>query len=109
MASLAGKDLARRCKAGTSHDKEAWAGRKRLSPLTSSRWAGRLTKASNDAYDLARRDQARALAGKQKAVDAIAAKLALPVHSQAEREALRAAEAERAKAEGRKPRELTFG
>ena len=110
MASLAGQDLARRCEAGTSHDKRAWADRKEgLTPESSSRWAGRLTKASNDAYNLARRNQARALADKQKAVDVIAAKLALPTHSQAEREALRAAEAERGKAEGRKPRKLTFG
>jgi hypothetical protein len=110
MASLAGKDLAGRCKAGTSHDKKVWANRKKgLTSKSSSRWAGRLTKASNDAYNLARRNQTRALADKQKAADVISAKLALPVHNQAEREALRAAEAERAKAEGRGPRKLTFG
>ncbi len=110
MAALAGRDLAARCKAGTSHDKTAWAARKQgLTAESSSRWAGRLTKVSNDAYNLARRNQVRVLADKQEAVEVIAAKLGLPVHSQAEREALKAAEAERAKAEGREPGKLDFG
>ncbi len=87
-----------------------WAVRKQaLTSKCSSRYAGWITKSSNDAYDLARRNQRRALADKEKAISVIEKKLALPVHTQGERKALIAAEAERAKSEKRKPRRLDFG
>ncbi|MHB8247099.1 MAG: PIN domain-containing protein, partial [Acidimicrobiales bacterium] len=82
---------------------------KALTRECSSRWAGRITKSSNDAYSLAVRNQSRALAGKEKAIEAVAKMLALSVHSRDAREALIAKEAERAKAENRRPRHLDFG
>lgn len=53
---LASADLKARCAAGTEHDSEAWAARKRaLTGRSSSRIAGTITKASHDQYALARR------------------------------------------------------
>lgn len=110
FAKLQGADLALRAAAGPDHDKDIWAERKRsLTKESSSRWAGRVTKKSNDAYATAMRNQRRALADKQKAIAVISEKLARPVHSQAQRKSLAQKEAGRAKAEGRKPRTLVFG
>ena len=107
---LQGKDLAARCRAGSRHDKTTWAARKQgLTSECSSRWAGWVTKSSNDAYSLAVRNQHRALAEKEKAIEAIAKKLALPVHTETDRKALIAAEVDRAKAASRKARRLDFG
>jgi len=87
-----------------------WAIRKqRLTAKCSSRYAGWITKSSNDAYNLAMRNQQRALAEKNKAIQVIAKKLELPVHTKAERKALIAAEAKRAKDENRRPNRLVFG
>jgi hypothetical protein len=87
-----------------------WGMRKQaISSECSSRFAGRITKASNDAYALARRNQARALVEKNKAIAVIEGKLALPVHSAAEPKDLLENESEAAKAEGRRPRHLSFG
>ncbi|WP_231972365.1 hypothetical protein [Nocardiopsis alborubida] len=56
LGSLASTDLAARCADGTSHGKDSWAARKReLTPVSSSRWAGALTKSSNEQWALARR------------------------------------------------------
>ena len=108
--ALVGRDLAARCRAGSTHTKTTWATRKRrITSECSSRWAGWVTKSSNDAYSLAVRNQRRALTDKEKATLVIAKKLALPVHTKAERKSLIAAEAERAKAASRKPRRLDFG
>ncbi len=107
---LQSRDLAARCRAGNTHVKAIWAERKQhLTPECSSRWAGWVTKSSNDAYSLAVRNQRRALADKEKAIEVITKKLALPVRTQAERKALIATEAGRAKAASRKPRRLDFG
>ncbi len=76
---------------------------------SSSRWAGRVTKASNDVYATAKRNQKRHLADAERAIEAISKKLDLPVRSGAERKKLLAEEAVRAKAAGRKPRHLAFG
>jgi hypothetical protein len=87
-----------------------WAIRKqRLTAKCSSRYAGWITKSSNDAYNLAMRNQQRALVEKNKAIQVIAKKLKLPVHTKAERKALIAAEAKRAKDENRRPQRLVFG
>jgi hypothetical protein len=87
-----------------------WAIRKQaLTAECSSRYAGWITKSSNDAYNLAVRNQQRALADKEKAVAVIAKKLELPVHTAAERKQLIEEEAARAKAENRRPRRLDFG
>lgn len=58
LGSLAGKDLKARCAAGTDHDSDQWAQRKRaLTADSSSRWAGSITKATHDQWALARRNQ----------------------------------------------------
>lgn len=107
---LLGKDLAARCRAGKAHDKTAWAERKRaLTKDCSSRWAGWVTKSSNDAYATARRNQRRALNDKTQAAAAVAKKLALPITSTAERKEAVRAERQLAGAEGRKPKHLDFG
>ena len=107
---LLGKDLAARCRAGKAHDKTMWAERKQaLTKGCSSRWAGWVTKSSNDAYATARRNQRRELADKRAAVAAIEEKLRLPIASTAERKALVARERDLAKTENRKPRRLSFG
>ena len=58
LGSLASLDLAERIRPGDAHDRHGWADRKRrLTPECSSRWAGSITKASNEAYALARRNR----------------------------------------------------
>ena len=67
FSRLLGKDLAGRCEAGESHDKVLWAARKQaLTSECSSRWAGWVTKSSNEAYATARRNGRRALADKRR-------------------------------------------
>jgi len=59
LGGLAGRDLKARCADGVDHDCDRWAARKReLTVLSSSRWAGALTKATHDQWALARRGQA---------------------------------------------------
>ncbi len=87
-----------------------WGIRKQhLTSECSSRWAGWITKSSNDAYSLARRNQLRALADKNKAASVVEKKLALPVRSASERKVLLEKEREAAKAESRRVRHLDFG
>ncbi len=94
----------------TSGGSKDRTGRKRaLTQECSSRFAGWITKSSNDAYAAARRNQRRALAGTQQAIAVIEAKLRRPVRSPAARRSLLQDEAAAAKAEGRKPRRLAFG
>ncbi|TDC79438.1 hypothetical protein E1285_36185, partial [Actinomadura sp. 7K507] len=64
LGSLAGRDLKARCRAGTAHDAEGWAARKRaLTGGSSARWAGSITKATHDQWALARRCQLAHLNG----------------------------------------------
>ena len=108
--SLQSRDLARRCKDGSNSDNTAWADRKReLTAECSSRWAGWITKNSNDAWSTARRNQRRHLSDLESAISTIERKLAFPIHRISERKAIREAEAVRAKTENRKPRTLYFG
>lgn len=76
---------------------------------SSSRWAGWVTKSSNDAWNLACRNQRRHLQDLEKAVSVLEEKLRLPVRPAAERKALVAAERERARAGNRAARRLAFG
>jgi hypothetical protein len=58
LGSLAARDLKTRCEAGREHGNEQWAARKReLTVASSARWAGSITKATNDQWALARRAQ----------------------------------------------------
>jgi hypothetical protein len=110
FSSIAGKDLAQRCKNASNHIKDDWADRKRsITKDCSSRWAGYITKKNNDAWNTARRNQLRHLTDLEKAIETIQSKLALPVHSSSERKTLKEKETEQAKKDKRNPRKLLFG
>lgn len=80
LGRLAADDLARRIRDGLSHDKDNWAERKRaLTPLSSSRWAGAITKATHDQWALARRAQAAHIASLRAGIHAIEHRLSLPL------------------------------
>ncbi|WDZ93329.1 IS200/IS605 family accessory protein TnpB-related protein [Nocardiopsis sp. HUAS JQ3] len=82
LGSLASTDLAIRCADGTSHGKDSWAARKReLTPVSSSRWAGALTKASNEQWALARRSQLAHLHRLQAGIDTLRHRLAQPLRT----------------------------
>ncbi|WP_328839505.1 transposase [Streptomyces europaeiscabiei] len=80
LGSLASKDLKTRCRDGLSHSGEAWAVRKReLTPLSSPRWAGSITKATHDQWALARRGQSAHIQNLETGVRTIKDRLSLPV------------------------------
>jgi IS605 OrfB family transposase len=80
LGSLAGRDLAARCRDGLAHDSEAWAVRKReLTPLASSRWAGSVTKATHDQWGLARRGQYAHIQRLASGIGMLRHRLSLPV------------------------------
>ncbi|GGX26157.1 hypothetical protein GCM10010383_65710 [Streptomyces lomondensis] len=80
LGSLASRDLKSRCRDGLGHDGEAWAGRKRdLTPQSSSRWAGAITKASHDQWALARRCQLAHIQSLETGISTIRHRLSLPV------------------------------
>ncbi|MCT9010863.1 transposase [Streptomyces rhizosphaerihabitans] len=80
LGSLASADLKLRCAAGLEHDNEAWASRKReLTGLSSSRWAGALTKATHDQWALARRGQGAHIRQLEAGVGTIRHRLSLPL------------------------------
>ncbi|MGW0117776.1 IS200/IS605 family accessory protein TnpB-related protein [Streptomyces sp. NPDC003327] len=80
LSHLASRDLAERVALGTRHTAADFARRKReLTALTSSRWAGTITRGSNDQWQLARRAQAAHLKGLLAEIEAIERRLAVPV------------------------------
>ncbi|MGW1674919.1 IS200/IS605 family accessory protein TnpB-related protein [Streptomyces sp. NPDC002324] len=80
LGSLASKDLKARCRDGLEHSGEMWAVRKRgLTALSSSRWAGSITKATHDQWALARRCQSAHLQNLEAGVRTIEDRLSLPV------------------------------
>lgn len=80
LSRLAARDLAERVILGTRHTAADFARRKReLTALTSSRWAGTITRGSNDQWQLARRAQAAHLAQLAAEIAAIERRLAAPV------------------------------
>jgi IS605 OrfB family transposase len=80
LSQLATRDLAERVFLGTGHTKVDFARRKReLSALSSSRWAGTITRGSNDQWALARRAQAAYLEQLELARETLEARLAVPV------------------------------
>jgi IS605 OrfB family transposase len=88
LGSLAGRDLKARCQDGLAHDGEAWAVRKReLTPLSSSRWAGSVTKATHDQWALARRGQYAHLKGLEAGIRMLEHRLSLPVGAKGTRHA----------------------
>jgi IS605 OrfB family transposase len=77
LGSLAGQDLARRCRDGSRTDRTE---RKRgLTARSSSRWAGAITRTSNDQYARARANQRDTIASLRRAVNRIEARLKAPV------------------------------
>ncbi|MEU0423622.1 IS200/IS605 family accessory protein TnpB-related protein [Streptomyces canus] len=80
LGSLASRDLKARCAQGLEHSAEAWAARKRaLTAVSSSRWAGSLTKATHDQWALARRGQLAHIQSLEAGIRTIAHRLSLPV------------------------------
>ncbi|WP_406839397.1 IS200/IS605 family accessory protein TnpB-related protein [Streptomyces sp. AHU1] len=80
LGSLAAQDLKLRCAAGLEHDGDSWASRKRvLTGLSSSRWAGSLTKATHDVWALARRGQQAHIRQLEAGVNMIRHRLSLPL------------------------------
>jgi IS605 OrfB family transposase len=80
LGSLAAKDLAARCRDGLEHSADIWAARKReLTPLSSSRWAGTITKASYDQWALARRCQLAHVQGLEAGIRTLTHRLSLPL------------------------------
>jgi hypothetical protein len=78
LGRLAGSDLARRCAMGVGTDGRA--GRKRaLTAASSSRWAGAITRTSNDQWQREYRNLLDARSGLRRAIRGIRRRLAVPV------------------------------
>ncbi|HTW03541.1 MAG TPA: transposase [Streptosporangiaceae bacterium] len=89
LGSLAGRDLAARCREGRLDAKGravSRAARKRaLTSLSSSRWAGAITRTSEDAWQLADRNLRAERAALRAQVSKIGSRLAIPVGRKAGR------------------------
>jgi hypothetical protein len=100
LGGLAGQDLAVRCRLGAGNDQRAE--RKRaLTPAASSRWAGAVTRTSNDQWERARRNLLDARVGLRRACRTIRSRLAVPVGGRHGRVRGYASRAERFAKQGR--------
>lgn len=80
LGALVSKDLKARCRDGLEHSADTWAARKReLTPLSSSRWAGSITKASHDQWALARRGQLAHIQDLEAGIRTIGHRLSMPI------------------------------
>ncbi|MFG2513287.1 IS200/IS605 family accessory protein TnpB-related protein [Streptomyces sp. NPDC048584] len=80
MGSLASKDLVARCRDGLEHSTDTWAARKRsLTPQSSARWAGAVTKATHDQWALSRRSQLAHIQNLEAGIKTIAHRLSQPI------------------------------
>ncbi|MFF1308820.1 IS200/IS605 family accessory protein TnpB-related protein, partial [Streptomyces sp. NPDC058307] len=80
LGSLASRDLKVRCSQGLEHSAQTWAARKRaLTAVSSSRWAGSLTKATHDQWALARRGRLAHIQSLEAGIRTITHRLSLPV------------------------------
>ncbi|MFC5959415.1 IS200/IS605 family accessory protein TnpB-related protein [Streptomyces pratens] len=80
LGTLACRDLKARCRDGLAHDAQAWAVRKRdLTPLSSARWAGAITRATHEQWALARRCALAHLQCLQAGVRTLRHRLSLPL------------------------------
>jgi IS605 OrfB family transposase len=87
LGRLANIDLAVRCGFGLDHDKHHWAARKQaLTGSSSSRWAGAITKRSNDEWTTAWQNKTRYAASLRRSIATLERRLARPVGSQGNRE-----------------------
>ncbi|MCY0936731.1 transposase [Streptomyces sp. H34-S4] len=88
LGSLASTDLAVRVRDALEHSTDTWANRKRdLTALSSSRWAGSITKASHDQWALSRRAQHAHLQSLDAGIKTIARRLSLPIGEKGSRKA----------------------
>jgi hypothetical protein len=100
LGRLARQDLAVRCRLGRGDDQRA--GRKRaLTAAASSRWAGALTRTSNDQWRRGRRNLLEERAGLRRACQVLRARLAVPVGGRCGRVRGYASRAERFCKQGR--------
>ncbi|MEU2678458.1 IS200/IS605 family accessory protein TnpB-related protein [Streptomyces sp. NPDC007107] len=80
QGALASRDLRTRCAQGLEHSAESWASRKReLTPVSSSRIAGAITKATHAQWALARRCQAAHVRSLEAGIKTLRHRLSLPV------------------------------
>ncbi|MER7051603.1 MULTISPECIES: IS200/IS605 family accessory protein TnpB-related protein [unclassified Streptomyces] len=80
LGTLASRDLKARCRDGLDHNAGAWAVRKReLTPQSSARWAGAITKATHDQWALARRCARTHIQSLEAGVRTLRGRLSLPV------------------------------
>lgn len=80
LGALASRDLKARCADGHEHSTQTWATRKReLTALSSSRWAGSITKATHDQWALARRGQSAHLDQLAAGIRMLQHRLSLPI------------------------------
>ncbi|MGW1094128.1 IS200/IS605 family accessory protein TnpB-related protein, partial [Streptomyces sp. NPDC002596] len=80
QGALASRDLKARCADGLEHSADTWAARKRdLTPLSSSRIAGAITKATHDQWALARRCQAAHIQTLETGIRTLRHRLSLPI------------------------------
>jgi hypothetical protein len=87
LGRLASTDLAVRCRFGPDHDKHHWAARKQaLTAESSSRWAGAITKRSNEAWATTWQNKIRQAASLRRAIRTLERRLARPVGSQGTRQ-----------------------
>ncbi|QES47982.1 transposase [Streptomyces venezuelae] len=88
MGSLASKDLVARCRDGLEHSTDTWAARKRsLTPESSARWAGAVTKATHDQWALSRRGQLAHIQNLEAGIKTIAHRLSQPIGAKGTKEA----------------------
>jgi hypothetical protein len=100
LGGLAGQDLAVRCRLGAGDDQRAE--RKRaLTPAASSRWAGAITRTSNDQWERGRRNLLDARDGLRQACRTIRSRLAVPVGGRCGRVRGYGSQAERFQKQGR--------
>jgi hypothetical protein len=77
LGRLAGQDLALRCRLGAGDDQRA-ARKRALTAVASSRWAGALTRTSNDQWQRGRRNLLDTRDGLRRACRVLRARLAVP-------------------------------
>jgi IS605 OrfB family transposase len=88
LGSLLSQDLKVRCAQGLEHSTSTWAARKReLTAVSSSRWAGSITKATHDQWALARRCQLAHIQSLEAGIRTIAHRLSLPIGEKGSRRA----------------------
>lgn len=77
-----------RSRQGLEHGSQTWAVRKRkLTGVSSARWAGSVTKATHDQWALARRGQMAEMAWLREQIARIEARLARPLGAKADKQA----------------------